>query len=122
MSVVTTLRIQALHLKLRLGWDAAERQLPQLVQVTLAFRFAEPPNACQSDELAETICYDRLTQQLRAMIAEREFRLLEHFSAWLYQVLTPLLPQGVLIRIVATKPYPPVTEIKQGVTFEYGDW
>ncbi len=92
----------------KLGVTAEERMEAQLVAIDIAVRFDELPLACQSDQVADTVCYDHLLKVLCGELASHEWRLLEHLTYDLYRKLQQLLSDGCVIRIKVTKLHPPV--------------
>ena len=88
-----TLEVPAIRLEVRLGCEAAERALPQAVDIELRIRFADLPAACWTDELADTVCYAELAALLREHCAQREFRLIERLALELSGVVRAL-PAG----------------------------
>jgi len=112
-----TLTIRTLRLQLFLGWTAEERAQPQAIDVDIEWLFHEPPPACQTDELSDTLCYHRCVDTIKQFCEGQEFRLIEHFTARLSQNLVDQASQfasptliSSLDRLIVTvhKPNPPV--------------
>lgn len=114
---VTVLEVPALRLDVRLGCTADERRVPQAVDLALTIRFAAPPAACWSDELADTVCYAELASVARSHCAEREFKLVERLACELHALLSAALPPGATLALTATKVGPPVAGLAGGVRF-----
>lgn len=121
------LAIESLALQVRLGVPDVERAVPQTVFVALAFQFTEPPAACFSDQISETICYATLAKQLQAFCDTKSFCLLETLGYQLYQHLkTDLLSnfseQPIKIRLCVTK-HPPLKNLQHAyVTIQDDEW
>jgi 2-amino-4-hydroxy-6-hydroxymethyldihydropteridine diphosphokinase/dihydroneopterin aldolase len=79
----SSLRMEGLALRVRLGCSEEERSSPQEVRVSVEFRFKQAPVAMDSDSLEETICYGRVAEALRRL-EQREFRLIERLGAAAY--------------------------------------
>jgi len=115
-----SLSIRQLELSLFLGWPEDERAKKQTVLLDIDVHFAKPPQACVSDKLDETVCYDTLSQTIRQHIGERHFRLVEHLSSDLYQCIKPVFPTDARITVRVTK-HPAIEGLRAGVCFSYGD-
>jgi dihydroneopterin aldolase len=109
-------------LDVNLGWLPDERQRKQHVSIELQLRFATPPRGCDTDELADTWCYDTLAVKLRDFLSPRHFRLLEHLTAASYHCLRTELPADAKLLISITKT-PQLTDFTEAAsaTFSYGD-
>jgi dihydroneopterin aldolase len=117
----TVLAFEELRLRVRLGCGERERATPQGVALGLSIRFAEPPPACHSDRLEETVCYAELAEAATKCCAGREFRTIEHLAHQIWQALLPLLPPGAVLGLRVTKLRPPVRGLRRGVSFTIGE-
>lgn len=120
MTHACTLRITGLELGVHLGWPAREQEQEQIVLLDLEICFPQPPKACQTDRLADTVCYATLISALRESMVRRKFRLVEHLSFEIYQFIKPLLPAhtGLTVRIIK---HPDIEGLTGAVRFIYGD-
>ena len=116
------LEFRGARLSVRLGCGADERAHPQPADLDLSVRFAEPPAACESDKLEDTICYADLIAAARACVAGREFKLVEHLARELFLTLRPLVPPSAELWLRVTKLHPPVDGLSGGVSFALGDF
>ena len=119
---MAVLEFRGARLEVRLGCSAAERAVPQPVDLDLAVRFSKLPAACESDELGDTVCYAALIDAARAACAGREFRLVERLAHDLFARLRPLVPPGAELWLRATKLRPPIDGLAGGVAFSLGDF
>jgi FolB domain-containing protein len=117
----TVLAVEDLRLRVRLGCTESERATPQGVALGLSIRFAEPPPACRSDRLADTVCYAALAEAANKCCAGREFQTVERLAHDLYEQLAALLPPGAALRLRVTKLRPPVRGLRGGVSFTIGE-
>ena len=116
------LEFRGARLAVRLGCGAEERAFPQAVDLDVAIRFADPPAACESDKLEDTVCYADLVAVARARVAGHEFKLVEHLAHELLAALRPLTPPGTELWLRVTKLRPPVADLAGGVSFSLGDF
>ncbi len=119
---MSQLEFRGARLRVRLGCSEEERAHPQDVDLDLALRFPAPPQACETDALKDTVCYADLIDAARAHCREREYRLLEKLAAELLARLRLEVPTEVELWLRVTKLYPPVPELRGGVSFSLGDW
>ena len=111
----------AIRLEVRLGCEAPERATPQAVDLALVIDFAAAPDACRSDELADTVCYAELASTAREYCAAREFRLVERLAAELRDLVRTRLPDDAGLALAVTKVAPPVPGLAGGVRFTIDD-
>lgn len=121
-TVHSALTLHRLRFAARLGWSEAERSRPQPVELDIAIRFAEPPGACLTDELEQTVCYDALTSKIRDLLNQESFRLIEYMAQKVYQLIRQNLMRGTEIQVFVRKVSPPIPEMQGGASFSYGDW
>ncbi|MFM2323109.1 MAG: dihydroneopterin aldolase [Pseudomonadota bacterium] len=79
--------LEKLNLKLKLGYSAEERSLPQWVSVKIKLCFPHLPAACSNDNLNSTLCYASLSEALQKFCDEHAFKLIEAFAYQLYQFI-----------------------------------
>lgn len=115
------LHVRGISLDVRLGHLAEERARPQRVEVEVLIRFARPPRAVETDELADTVCYDVLVQRMREVVADREFRLVEHLAGALFEAVRGAVPVQDALELRVCKVAPPVPEIGGGAEFVLSD-
>ncbi len=116
----TTLYIRQLELSLHIGWSDKERSKKRSVLLDLDIHFQTPPAACETDELADTVCYARLSAIIQEKIAAKSYKLIEHLCADIYSCIKKNLPDKarLIVRIIK---YPKIAGLKNGVCFAYGD-
>lgn len=108
------LEIRDLVVGVRLGCEAEERRVPQEVAFTVAFRFHLQPEACHSDELADTVCYADVSQLIEDVIRDREFHLIEYLAAEIFTRLSARFESRALLRLQVHKLRPPVDGLRGG--------
>lgn len=112
--------LNGLQLDIYLGWPKTERLERQVVSVDITIEFDRPPEACVTDRLKDTFCYDELVCLLKEKIAARSFKLIEHFTHEIYQAAKEFLPENARLRLCVTKK-PAIENLSGGVRFCYGD-
>lgn len=118
--ISTSLTLHQLELDIHLGWLEAEQTEKQRISIDIEFRFPTPPLACNTDELADTYCYDTLIKNIKTYLDGKKFRLVEHLAYELYRYIKPqFLPEtSITIRIAKM---PLIPNLTGGVSFCYGD-
>lgn len=119
-SIKSRLLIQGLELHVHLGWPESERTEQQAVFIDLDISFPNPPKACVSDELDDSVCYSALVQLIQDKMAAKSFRLVEHLSYDIYCLVKSQLPDKSRALVRLTK-YPDIEKLTGGVCFVYGD-
>ena len=113
----TTLTINQLTLEVSLGWPAAERATKQTVSVDIEIHFLTFPEACKTDELLDTICYDHLICALQDYVALRPYRLVEYLCADLHAWLKQQLSQHNVSVKVSVRKLPIINNVARHVCF-----
>ncbi len=116
------LRLKGLRCQVRLGCSSQEREVHQPVSFDLAFRFAQLPEGCRTDELSDTICYAEMSDWIRKVCALKEYQLIEKLAFDVFRVLRERMPPRVDLWLEATKERPPVADLIGGTSFSLGDW
>jgi len=114
------LDIRGLELNIHLGWHESEQQQSQIVLLDVTINFVEPPAACASDHLDDAYCYAKLSALIREKTANQRYRLIEHLSHEIYQIVKPIFKDQAHIGIGITK-QPSIPNLRDGVSFYYGD-
>lgn len=112
------LLIKQLELMVNLGWTQSEQMTKQTVLVDLEIIFPHPPQACQTDNLNDTLCYHSLIEKLQENIPPKSYKLIEYLGASIYSTAKKYLPPATKLRITITK-YPIIPGLRGGVSFSY---
>jgi dihydroneopterin aldolase len=114
-----------LRIWVRLGCSDQEKFNPQLLSLNVELYFKALPEGATSDKLEDTVCYSDLVQNVKSFCRNRQFNLIEHLTAEIYQVVKGSLKQHrslvTFIGVTGHKMSPPVPDIYGGVTFTYCD-
>lgn len=119
-TIKTTLSIRGLELAVNLGLMEKEISKIQTVLLDVDMNFVNPPKACVSDKLEDTVCYSLLTQQLRDELKDKKFHLIEHLVHEIYHLIKSqmTMPSTLLVRV--TK-FPDIQGLTGGASFSFGD-
>ena len=119
-TTTSALRVKSFQVSVFIGINPGEQDRPQTILLDMHIQFAEPPQACVSDQIQDTYCYDQLLTIIRNHLRDKKFQLIEHFTFFLYRLLKDYFPAHTKVMLGVTK-QPPITGLQGGVTFEYGD-
>jgi dihydroneopterin aldolase len=111
------LSLRGLEVEVRLGCTGAERAAAQRVAISLAIGFHRAPQACTSDDLAETVCMQALAEALAEVCRSREYALVEHLSQTLLARALELLPADAECELEVVKLQPPIAGLTRGFAF-----
>lgn len=79
--------LEKLNLKVKLGYLAEERSIPQWVSVKITLNFTKLPMGCFNDQLNDTFCYATLSDELQKFCDKHSFKLIEAFAYHLHQFI-----------------------------------
>lgn len=113
------LNINQLAINISLGWPDEERARRQEILVDISIHCPTTPKACESDHLDDTYCYRHLIENLRAHLASKPFKLIEHVTREIYLFVKSLLPADYEVHVSLTKK--PMIIGLGSVTFHHGD-
>lgn len=117
---VCSLLVRDIELAVHLGWKDDEQSQKQTVLLDIDIQFPQPPKACVSDDLQDTVCYFSLIEEIRNKITIKTFRLIEHLSCEIYRLIKPQLPDKSKLIIRVTK-RPKIEGFSGTSQFSYGD-
>ena len=109
------LEINKLILPILIGVDKLERLKPQAIEFNISLEFHQTPKACESDNINDAVCYDKLVTLIEGFCSKKEFHLIEHLGYLLHQYLQTNLPSAKLkLQVCKT---PPIKAIKGNCCF-----
>jgi len=100
----TSLDLKNIILPVHIGYSEQEREKLQDITIHLCIKFKKPPKACETDQLEDTICYKKLTDQITQYCTNRTFNLIEHMGYQLYLFIKAQLPKNSKISLSIVKP------------------
>lgn len=128
MADYSALMLDDLELDIHLGVPEAERRATQLVKVSVTFYFASPPACAQDDAVGQFICYDEVSQRLRAFVAARSFRFIEYLAHQLHAQVhgyvaetMPHSAHGIMVQLAVHKVKLPVDYPVGGARYVVSD-
>jgi dihydroneopterin aldolase len=117
----SVLNINKLRINIHLGWSRDERETRQDVDVYIKFFFNRLPKACITDNLEETICYDKLAKQITSYTEAKQFKLIEALCYQLYNLIRQTTSNETKIWIKVIKCNPPIENILGSTSFVLSD-
>ncbi len=120
------LSLHQLTLPVHLGFGAQERMATQPIALDITIYFSTMPIASQKDGEG-FLCYDALTQHLKAALQGKEFQLIEYLTPYLGNAVQKWLDAHIAetgvkdcaFTLTLFKPEAPVAELKGGASFTY---
>lgn len=103
----STLLLTDFKVPMHLGWGDEERADTQVVSLDIEIVYADNPMACDSDALKDTLCYDQLSQAIKAQLISQSYRLIEHAAKDVYALIMQYLKPNDWLCLRLTK-VPPV--------------
>jgi dihydroneopterin aldolase len=125
-AVITPLRpfarleLKGLLATVHLGWPDAERAQPQDILIDVTIDFVRMPEACLSDDLSGTLCYDQMSRRIREFLSAKPFRLIEQLAFCVYGELRQMIAAESRLTVRITK-RPPIPNLEGGASFTFGD-
>lgn len=119
-AICTNMTLSGLELSVYLGWMEAERLQKQNVILDINICFLNPPKACLTDDLSDTVCYNALVNTIKELFSAKKFKLVEHLGAELYQTIKLAVASEAKINVWIKK-QPAIPNLTDGITFQYGD-
>lgn len=110
-----TLEINNLVLPLNIGLTEQERSVPQDININIKITFNSLPKACYSDNIDETICYERLVTLIKEFCKNNQFKLIENLTFKLHNYIQGLISDNSVELTISKKP--PIDSIKGNCSF-----
>lgn len=118
-TLISHLEINNLRIKVKIGNSKEERLKPQDVEISLKIYFNILPNACKTDLIDDTICYDKICREITLLSESREFKLIEYFTYQIYQLLKQHISNDISLYV--KKIMPPISNLLGGTSFAISD-
>lgn len=114
------LRVERIHLQLRLGVGEEERAVAQPVEVSMAFYFPAVTGVSHTDQ-GDFVCYDKISRMLKERFERGEFRLIEYVGMEMYREVRKDVPSEVKMTLSFHKCQVLLPFVKGGASFTYTD-
>jgi dihydroneopterin aldolase len=122
MSSYAVLKISELALSVHIGCTPEERAKSQEVRISFQIKPDRLPEACTSDKLEETICYETLIASIHRLVpSQAQFNTVEKLGYDCFQSLKKALPREARLFLSIHKVNPPIDSLKGGIYFELSD-
>ena len=118
MSISAQLSLEGLCYFVHLGCSEAERATPQEIQVSIILKFAQPPMACESDNLEDTLCYAHLEKEISKVCSSKSFQTVEHLAYLCWRSAKAQCKSEIEITIRVRKLNPPIGRANEGALVE----
>jgi dihydroneopterin aldolase len=110
-----------LQIAVHLGCSPEERASSQLVSFDIELLFKTAPEAMNSDNLDDTVCYATLAKAIKAYCQSKPFNLIEHLSRGVHVLVRKFLDAHASlvssVRLSTRKLPQAVPEVHGGVAF-----
>lgn len=120
-NLYSKLEIPGFTRQVSLGCLAEERAELQSVDFYIKIGFYTDLSAEISDELAETVCYDQLSQKVGHLIEGKEYKLIEKLARDVLVEIQKILPPNSSAQVCVHKLKPPIDILTKGVYYTVGD-
>lgn len=114
------LSLNAITLPVCLGVSEEERQNNQNVRIDIQIYMDTPIDACTTDDIVDTFCYDEMLQIVENTCQSQEFHLIEHLCYKIH-ISVKKVVHNHGVRIKVQKTYPPLAHKLESASFEYSD-
>lgn len=109
---ICSIAIRKLRVPVHLGCTAEERLIAQPVDVDVMLIPHILPECFVTDNLDDSICYDKLCGHIKRLATQEEYKLVEYLAKTLHDELLAQTEQRMWCWIRLTKCQPPVDGLK----------
>ena len=117
------LKISDIKLWVHLGVSKEEKHLKQPVSIDIKIDFTTIPEAINTDNINDAICYTKIVDLINKTIRLREFNLIEYLAMEIHKSINQEIMKSNYknsqIKVKVTKTKPPVDNIHGGVSFTF---
>ena len=89
-----------------LGLYEHEQASKREIIINIIITFNEPPKACFSDDIEDTVCYDSIINIIDEILSSNRFKLVEHITHCIYNKLSIYLKNYANLSVEVVKPNP----------------
>ena len=109
--------IKDLETMAHLGLSQKEQNKLQKIRWTIEFTCSPS----HSKKTVPKVCYDQITQTVMKFSKSQKFFLIESMAQDCFKLLKKTFPQIVDLKLTLHKVRPPISQLKGGVIYEYGE-
>lgn len=114
------LHIDSLRVLVKIGVEELERSTSQEIFFSIVIYYNQIISGAISDKISDTMCYDKICQQIKHIASTKEFCLLEHLVWNVFARLKSLYPEMQSLKVTAHK-MPAILDLMGGVHFTIED-
>ena len=115
------LKIKSLNLPVHIGQNEEERRIAQDIHFYINIGFPQPPQAEQTDNIENTVCYHKICETLKKLTSQKTFALVEKLAHDSLIEIKKLIPDTAYVSVCVHKIHPPVVNLQEGVSYTCGD-
>ncbi len=115
------LEINQFVLPIAIGAEAEERSNPQDIAFKIVIEFVSKPLACESNDIADAVCYAKLIELIERFCMNKEFYLIEQLASVLHQQVKGALLSPIDKLSLKVQKKPPLEKIKGNCCFTVAD-
>lgn len=123
--ITSELILKELTVPVHLGITKLEQKKAQLVSLNISITHPMIPLGCHSDNIEDTICYDKLCQNLTSVCQCKAYNLIEHLchEAWLFtaKYVKDKINSSFALKVDIGKT-PPIENLKTATFSLYGEY
>jgi D-erythro-7,8-dihydroneopterin triphosphate epimerase len=112
-----SLHIHELSLWVNLGIRDIEKMERQEIRLSVDLEFSKKPEACQTDKVADTVCYHELCCQIITLVEEKSYAMLEKIAQEILDLIKNETSSDVKVKVRLHKVRPPIARLEGGVSF-----
>jgi|GEM_PF-1618018 FolB domain-containing protein len=113
-----SITLKKLRFSLNLGVSKEEKATKQDVFITIQLFFSKPPAACFTDNIADTLCYANLVQNLSHAFSVRRYELIEKLANDLAEYILQQSEYGFVTAVnIEVEKHPKLAIDHHGVSF-----
>lgn len=120
LPIKNRLNIDHMELSIHIGWSEQERDHAQRIRLDLEIDFGKWVPACETDQLTDTLCYDKLIMTIQSQVQKKTYHLIEHLARDVYLIFRQHSPKDSKLSVRITK-FPKIVGLRGNVSFTYYD-
>ena len=123
-NITSQLNLKELTIPVHLGITKLEQEKAQPVNLNISITQAVTPLGCHSDNIDNTICYDKLCQKLKSLCQSKPYNLIEHLCHEIWHFIAQYIKKefdlNFSLMVIISK-NPPIKNLKTASFSLYGE-